>query len=687
MSDSKRYMVTSALPYANGPIHIGHLAGAYLPADIFVRHLRSKGEDVLWICGSDEHGAAITLRAKKDGIGPKDIVDKYHALMKGAFDDFGISFDYYHRTSAPEHHKKAQDFFTELYEKGSFEVKTEEQYFDEQEQQFLADRYIQGTCPNCGYEHAHGDQCENCGSDLSPTDLINPVSTLSGSTPVLKETSLWYLPMGQHEDWLKKYIEEGVLDGNQHHDAKKWKNHVIGQCKSWIDGGLHSRAMTRDLDWGVPVPLPNAEGKVLYVWLDAPIGYISATEAWAKENGKDWESYWKDENTELIHFIGKDNIVFHCIIFPIILKEHGGYQLPVNVPANEFMNLEGKKISTSRNWAVWLHEYLEEFPDKQDELRYVLTSILPEQKDSEFTWGDYKDRINNELADILGNFFNRAVVLTKKYYDGKVPALGELNEVDKALISDMEAIPAKVDQAVMGYRFRDALAQAMNMARLGNKYLTEQEPWKVIKTDEERVKTIIHLSLQCAANCAVVLQSLLPKTSEKIAKALNLQELKWDQAGQMLMSEGDEVSNPGILFQKVDDEVVAAQVQKLEEANASSAEVNVEAQKEETTFDDFQKMDIRVGTIVEAQKVKKTKKLLELKVDTGIDVRTVVSGIAEYFDPEDIVGKQVSILVNLAPRKIKGIESQGMVLMAENAKGELVFVQPSNEVENGMTIR
>ena len=687
MSDSKRYMVTSALPYANGPIHIGHLAGAYLPADIFVRHLRSKGEDVLWICGSDEHGAAITLRAKKDGVGPKDVVDKYHSLMKGAFDDFGISFDYYHRTSAPEHHKKAQDFFKELYEKGSFEVKTEEQYYDEQEQQFLADRYIQGTCPNCGHEHAHGDQCENCGSDLSPTDLINPVSTLSGSTPVLKETSLWYLPMGQHEEWLKKYIEEGVLDGNQHHDTKKWKNHVIGQCKSWIDGGLHSRAMTRDLDWGVPVPLPNAEGKVLYVWLDAPIGYISATEAWAKENGKDWESYWKDENTELIHFIGKDNIVFHCIIFPIILKEHGSYQLPVNVPANEFMNLEGKKISTSRNWAVWLHEYLEEYPDKQDELRYVLTSILPEQKDSEFTWGDYRDRVNNELADILGNFFNRAVVLTKKYYNGKVPALGELNDVDKALISDMEAIPAKVDQAVMGYRFRDALAQAMNMARLGNKYLTEQEPWKVIKTDEERVKTIIHLSLQCAANCAVVLQSLLPKTSERIAEALNLDELKWDKAGQMLINEGDEVTNPGILFQKVDEEMVAAQVQKLEEANASSQEVNVEVQKEETTFDDFQKMDIRVGTIVEAQKVKKTKKLLELKVDTGIDVRTVVSGIAEYFDPEDIVGKQVSILVNLAPRKIKGIESQGMVLMAENAKGELVFVQPSDEVENGMTIR
>ena len=680
-------MVTSALPYSNGPIHIGHLAGAYLPADLFVRHLRGKGEDVLWICGSDEHGAAITLRAKKEGISPKEIVDRYHSLMKNAFSDFGISFDYYHRTSAEEHHKNAQEFFSKLNNQGTFEIKTEEQYFDEEAQQFLADRYIQGTCPKCSHPAAYGDQCENCGSDLSPTDLINPVSTLSGTTPVLKETSLWYLPMGDHEEWLREYIVEGKLNGEQQHNVKEWKNHVIGQCKSWIDGGLHSRAMTRDLDWGVPVPVEGAEGKVLYVWLDAPIGYLSATKEWAKENNKNWEDYWKSENAELIHFIGKDNIVFHCIIFPILLKEHGGYNLPYNVPANEFMNLEGEKISTSRNWAVWLHEYLEEFPGKEDELRYVLTSILPEQKDSEFTWGDYKDRINNELADILGNFINRAIVLTHKYYGGEIPVLGGLTSEDEQLIADMDSLPEKIDRNIMSYRFREAQLEAMNMARLGNKYLTDQEPWKVIKTDEERVKTIIHLSLQCAANCAIALNSFLPKTSSKIAGALNIDSSKWHLAGKLNLSAGETIGKPGILFQKIEDKLVQEQIQKLEDSKLASKEVELNAQKNATTFPDFQKMDIRVGTIIEAEKVKKTKKLLKLKVDIGIDQRTVVSGIAESFSPDKIIGQQVSILINLEPRVIKGIESQGMVLMAENAAGKLAFVAPNQEVENGMEIQ
>ncbi|MDA0882747.1 MAG: methionine--tRNA ligase, partial [Bacteroidetes bacterium] len=560
MSSSKRTMVTSALPYANGPIHIGHIAGAYLPADIYVRHLRSKGEDVAFICGSDEHGAAITLRAKKEGVSPKEIVDKYHVLMQKSFSGLGISFDYYHRTSSPEHHQNAQEFFKVLNDKGAFEVKTEEQYFDEEAQQFLADRYIQGTCPNCSNEKAYGDQCESCGADLSPTELINPVSTLSGSTPVLKPTSLWYLPMGDHEEWLRDYIVKGELDGVAHHDPKAWKNHVIGQCKSWIDGGLHSRAMTRDLDWGVPVPVEGADGKVLYVWLDAPIGYISATKEWAKEQGKDWKDYWQNEDTDLIHFIGKDNIVFHCIIFPILLKSHGEYNLPKNVPANEFMNLEGQKISTSRNWAVWVHEYLEEFPGKEDEMRYVLGSIMPEQKDSEFTWGDYKDRVNNELADVLGNFVNRAFVLTKKYYDGVIPALSELNEADQELIKAMADQPKRIDDAICNYRFREAQMEAMNVARLGNKYLTDQEPWKVIKSDPERVKTVIHLSLQCAANCAVMLDCFLPNTSAKIASALGIDAKDWSSAGKLILAAGSSIEQPGILFQKIEQELVDAQV-------------------------------------------------------------------------------------------------------------------------------
>ena len=522
---------------------------------------------------------------------------------------------------------------------------------------------------------------------MSPKELINPVSTLSGSTPVLKETSLWYLPMGNHEEWLRDYIEKGSLDGKDHHDSSKWKNHVVGQCKSWIDGGLHSRAMTRDLDWGVPVPLPNAEGKVLYVWLDAPIGYISATKEWAKENGKNWEDYWKDENTELIHFIGKDNIVFHCIIFPILLKEHGGYQLPVNVPANEFMNLEGAKISTSRNWAVWLHEYLEDFPSKQDELRYVLTSILPEQKDSEFTWSDYKDRVNNELADVLGNFVNRASVLTQKYFDGVVPAQGDLLPEDEALLNDMAKIPSEVDESIMGYRLREAQLKAVNMARLGNKYLTEQEPWKLWKTDPERVKTIINLSLQCAANCTVVLDAFLPNTCETIRKGFNLDRSGFNQELNQLLPAGKSIDKVPILFQKVEDETVQKQIEKLENSKMESQSIEVEEQKSTTSFDDFQKMDIRIGTIIEAEKVKKTKKLLKLKVDTGIDQRTVVSGIAEFFSPEEVIGQQVSILVNLAPRAIKGIDSEGMILMAENSKGELCFVSPTGSVENGMTVR
>lgn len=686
MSSSKRFMVTSALPYANGPLHIGHIAGAMLPADIYVRYLRAAGEDVLFVCGSDEHGAAITLRAKKEGVTPQEIVDRYHGLMKQSFSDFGIDFDIYDRTSSEHHQKNAQDFFLKLLENNSFEVKTEKQYFDTEAQQFLADRYIVGGCPKCGHDKAYGDQCENCGSALSPTDLIDPRSVLSGSKPELRETSLWYLPMGDHEDWLRDYIENGVFAGKQHHDTKKWKKHVIGQCKSWIDSGLQSRAMTRDLDWGVPVPLEGADGKVLYVWLDAPIGYISASKVWAEQNGKDWEAYWKDENAELIHFIGKDNIVFHCLIFPILLKEHGGYNLPTNVPANEFMNLEGDKISTSRNWAVWLHEYLEEFKDKQDELRYVLCSIMPEQKDSEFTWNDYRDRVNNELADVLGNFVNRAVVLTHKYYGGEVPTPNEFTEQDNELLEVVKNAPAKVGELIRNFRFREALFEAMSLARAGNKYLTEQEPWKLAKTDPERVKTIMYCCVQVAANCAFVLNPFIPITCKKIATALHLDHLDWNGASEHLLKAGTHIEKTPILFAKVDEKVVEEQMDKLQRMQQESASREVEPAKDSISFEQFAGLDIRVGEILEAERIPKTKKLLKLLINTGLDERTVVSGIAESYSPEEVIGKKVCMLINLEPRKIKGVESQGMILMAENGEGGLSFIAPEKDAEPGDTV-
>jgi methionyl-tRNA synthetase len=685
----KRYLVTSALPYANGPLHIGHIAGAYLNADIFVRYLRLKGRDVAFICGSDEHGAAITLRAKKENKTPREIVDFYHSLMKKAFEDFGISFDEYHRTSSPEHHKMSQDIFLHLEQKGSFDVETSQQYYDEEAKQFLADRYIVGTCPNCSSDRAYGDQCENCGRTLSPLDLINPHSTLSGSKPVLKETSHWYLPMAHHENWIRDYIQEGKLDNKIHHNPKEWKAHVVGQCMSWIDGGLQSRAMTRDLDWGVPVPLENAEGKVLYVWLDAPIGYITNTKVWAEKNGKNWEDYWKNEDSQLIHFIGKDNIVFHCIIFPILLKEHGGFNLPVNVPANEFMNLEGDKISTSRNWAVWLHEYVNEFPGRQDEMRYVLASIMPEQKDSEFTWTDYKDRVNNELADILGNFVNRVFVLTHKFYEGIVPSSdGKQTEAEmecsRQAFESYETIGKKIEE----YRFREAMAEAMNIARAGNKLLTETEPWKLIKTDPESTARIMNACLNLVADAAFTLQPFLPFTSEKIRKALQLEWPTWDQLGEKdLLHAGHKIGQLPILFEKITDEVVATQVAKLQASKASSQPQQVEDFKPNIDFETFQKLDIRLVKILEAEVVPKTKKLLKLKVDTGLGERTVVSGIAEHYKPEDVIGKTVLFLANLAPRDIKGIKSEGMILMAENLEQGLSIISAIKDMKPGDTVK
>jgi methionyl-tRNA synthetase len=684
MSKAK-YTVTAALPYANGPLHLGHVAGVYLPADIFVRFLRMNNHDVAFICGSDEHGAAITLRAKKEGITPKEIVDKYDALIGQAFRDFGISFDIFHRTSSEIHHNTSQDFFLKLHEKGKFTEETSEQYYDEEFNQFLADRYITGECPKCQNPNAYGDQCEKCGTDLSPTELINPKSTLSGKTPVLKTTSHWYLPMQNHEAWLREWIKEGKLDGVQQHDPKAWRNQVIGQCMSWIDGGLHSRAMTRDLDWGVKVPLENAEGKVLYVWLDAPIGYISATKQWALDHGKNWEDYWKGDR-KLVHFIGKDNIVFHAVIFPILLKDHGDLILPDNVPASEFLNLEGDKFSTSRNWAVWLHEYLEAYPGKEDELKYVLTSIAPETKDSEFTWKEYQTRINSELADILGNFVNRALVLTQKYYEGKVPELGTLTEEDKAVLAEMQEIPKRISKLIYAYKLREAQAEAMNMARLGNKYLADQEPWKVIKTDPKRVETIMNIALQITANLSIVLQPFLPSTAERLSDFLNFSTTDWNDAGRFdLMKSGDHTNQPEILFQKIEDTLVETEVNKLK--NTHSVETTFEAQKEEIAFDDFTKMDIRLGTILEAEKVEKADKLLKLTVDTGIDKRTIVSGIAEHYSPEQVVGKTVQVLLNLAPRKIRGIESQGMILMAEDAEGNLSFMVPEKAFGAGGGVR
>ncbi len=676
----KRYTVTSALPYANGPIHIGHLAGVYVPADIFVRFLRMNGEDVIFIGGSDEHGVPITIKALQQGVSPQQIVDKYHGIIKKSFEEFGISFDIYSRTSNPMHHETASAFFRKMYDAGQFIEKVSQQYYDEASGHFLADRYITGTCPNCGFEKAYGDQCEKCGSSLNATDLINPKSVLSGNQPVMRETRHWFLPLDQYEPWLREWILEGHKDD--------WRTNVYGQCKSWIEQGLQPRAVTRDLDWGVKVPVEGAEGKVLYVWFDAPIGYISAT----RELRPDWEKYWKDPETKLVHFIGKDNIVFHCIIFPAMLKAEGTYILPDNVPANEFLNLEGDKISTSRNWAVWLHEYLEEFPGKQDVLRYVLTSNAPETKDNDFTWKDFQAKNNNELVAILGNFVNRTIVLTHKYFDGKVPPAGEFSLADLAAFAEMKLFPARIASSLYAYRFREALAEMMNLARLGNKYLTDNEPWKLYPTDKERVATILNVSLQICAELSIVAEPFLPFSAAKIRQTLNLGSYSWKDA--LLcnwMVPGQNINPPSLLFDKIDDEIIQKQVQKLMDTKAANiaaqAVTSLKPAKPEIVYDDFTKMDIRAGTILEAERVPKTDKLLKLKIDTGIDQRTVVSGIATYFKPDDIIGRRVSILVNLAPRKLKGIDSQGMILMAENPDGTLFFVTPDVGTQNGGDIK
>ncbi|MBR8537136.1 methionine--tRNA ligase [Carboxylicivirga sediminis] len=675
--DFKRTLVTTALPYANGPVHIGHLAGVYVPADIYVRYLRLKKEDVVLIGGSDEHGVPITLKAKNEGITPQDVVDKFHGIIKDSFEKFGISFDVYSRTTSKTHYETASEFFRTLYDKGEFIEKESEQYYDEEAKQFLADRYITGTCPHCKSEGAYGDQCESCGTSLNATDLIDPRSVVSGSKPVIKTTKHWYLPLDKHEPFLKEWI----LDGH-----KEWKSNVYGQCKSWIDLGLQPRAVSRDLDWGVPVPVEGADGKVLYVWFDAPIGYISAT----KELTPEWEKYWKDEDTRMLHFIGKDNIVFHCIVFPSMLKAEGSYILPENVPANEFLNLEGDKISTSRNWAVWLHEYLVDFKDKQDVLRYTLTANAPETKDNDFTWKDFQARNNNELVAILGNFVNRAIVLTHKYYDGVVPAQCELTDYDKETLNEIPVLVKKVEDALDNFKFREAVKEAINLARLGNKYLADTEPWKLIKTDAERVKTIMNIALQITANVSILIEPFLPFTAQKMQSMLNLGGLTWVDCGKIdFLSAGHQVNKPELLFEKIEDETIQIQLDKLQQTKEANEAANKTAApaKENIEFDDFVKMDIRVGTILEAEKVAKTKKLLQLKVDTGIDQRTVVSGIAEFFKPEDIIGKQVSILVNLAPRSIRGIESQGMILMAEDANGKLEFVSPANAVKPGSEVR
>ena len=683
---AKKHLITAALPYANGPIHIGHLAGAYLPADIYARFLRMKGDDVAFICGSDEHGAAITLRAKKEGTTPQAIVDKYHELNATAFADFGISFDIFHRTSSELHHQTAQEFFLELEKKGAFIKETRAQFYDDEYNQFLADRYVTGTCPKCASERAYGDQCEKCGSSLNPTDLINPISTLSGKTPILKDTSHWYLPMDRHEKWLKEWIEEGTLDGKAHHNPKEWRNQVIGQCKSWIDGGLHSRAMTRDLNWGVKVPTEDGEGKVLYVWLDAPIGYISATKEWASQNNKDWKDYWQNEATDLVHFIGKDNIVFHCIIFPILLKTHEGYNLPVHVPANEFLNLEGDKISTSRDWAVWLHEFNEEFPGMQDVLRYVLCSIAPESKDSEFTWDDFQARNNSELVAIYGNFVNRAAVLVNKYYEGTVPELSHNNypEITEQLQKSAKAINDKLNNK----QFRDAQNEAINIARLGNKFLAETEPWKLIKTDPEEVKNILHLSLQIAANCAIALAPFLPNSSVKLSAMLGLEKLNWDELGNVqIIQANTQLGKVEHLFQKIESDLIEKQKEKLKRKTESNTfEGSIEAFKDDIVFDDFLKLDLRVGTILSAEPVPKSNKLLKFLVDLGTEKRTILSGIAKHYSPTEMLGKQVQVIANLPARKMMGIESQGMILMAENETGELSLMQPDKTMINGSTI-
>lgn len=674
----KRYTVTTALPYANGPIHIGHMAGVYIPADIYCRYLRMMDEEILFIGGSDEHGVPVTIRAKKEGCTPQDIVDRYHAIIKKSFEDFGISFDIYSRTTSPIHQKTASDFFLKLYNEGKFIEQTSQQYYDEQEKTFLADRYITGTCPICGNERAYGDQCESCGSSLNATDLKNPKSALSGNAPVLKETKHWFLPLNEYEAFLKEWILE---------NHKEWKTNVYGQCKSWLDNGLQPRAVTRDLDWGIKVPLKEAEGKVLYVWFDAPIGYISNTIEYDKDN---WEKWWKQKDTKLVHFIGKDNIVFHCIVFPSMLKAAGDFILPDNVPANEFLNLEGDKISTSRNWAVWLHEYLEDFPNKQDVLKYVLCANAPETKDNDFTWKDFQTRNNSELVAILGNFINRTMVLTHKYFEGKVPKTNELNDLDKQTIEEIKTYPQKIGTLIETYKFRDALFELMNLARLGNKYLTENEPWKTYKTDVQRTETVLNISLQICANLSILMEPFIQFSAKKLQQMLNLKPLKWYQTGNCsLLKDGYEINTPVLLFERIEDADIQKQLDKLE-ANKKTNAINnaeVEPQKKNITFEDFSAMDIRVGTIIAAEKVAKTKKLLKLTIDTGIDTRTIVSGIAEYYSPEDILGKQVSVLVNLAPKNLKGIESQGMILMAENADGELAFITTQKQFKNGSTIK
>ncbi|MCD6565191.1 MAG: methionine--tRNA ligase [Bacteroidales bacterium] len=676
MKQYKRFLITSALPYANGPLHIGHLAGVYVPSDIYTRYLRAKGKDVISICGSDEHGVPITLKARNEGVSPQVIVDKYHSLNKKSFEKFGIDFDIYSRTSAKIHYKTASEFFKKLYDNGDFIEKETEQYYDNEADQFLADRYITGTCPHCGNENAYGDQCEKCGTSLNATDLINPKSTISGSEPVRKKTRHWFLPLDRYEPFLKKWILE---------DHKNWKPNVYGQCKSWLDTGLHPRAVSRDLDWGVPLPIDNSEGKVMYVWFDAPIGYISAT----RELTDDWEKYWKDPETKMVHFIGKDNIVFHCIFFPSMLKAEGSYILPDNVPANEFLNLEGDKISTSRNWAVWLHEYLEEFSGKQDVLRYVLTANAPETKDNDFTWKNFQSRNNNELVAVLGNFVNRALILTQKYFDGKVPELSALTGFDNETLDEILKLKNSVENSLENYRFREAQKFAMDLARLGNKYLADTEPWKVIKTDKVRGGTIMNISLQITANLSLILGPFLPFTVEKMKEFLNFSGGGWEKIGQKdLLSAGHKINKPSLLFEKIEDEIIEKQVNKLIQTRKTSEKTTpVMEQKETISFEDFTKVDIRTATILEAEKVPKTGKLLKLKISTGLDERTLVAGIAEHFDPAEIIGKQISIVLNLQPRKIRGIESQGMILMAETGEGKLTFVSPTEKIPDGCTIK
>ncbi|WP_290508774.1 methionine--tRNA ligase [Alistipes sp.] len=674
----KRYLVTSALPYANGPVHIGHLAGVYIPSDIYTRYLRLKGCDVVSVCGSDEHGVPITIKARKEGITPQQVVDRYHEIIRKSFEGLGMSFDIYSRTSSPTHAATASEFFRKLYDEGKFIERTSEQYYDEEAQTFLADRYIVGTCPKCGNDRAYGDQCEKCGSTLSPDELVDPRSAVSGSVPVKRETKHWYLPLNDYEAFLREWI----LDGH-----KEWKSNVYGQCKSWLDGGLQPRAVSRDLDWGIPVPVEGAEGKVLYVWFDAPIGYISAT----KDFTPDWEQYWKSGDTKMVHFIGKDNIVFHCIVFPSMLKAHGGYILPENVPANEFLNLEGDKISTSRNWAVWLHEYLEEFPGKEDVLRYVLCANAPETKDNDFTWKDYQARNNNELVAVLGNFVNRALVLTEKYFGGVVPACGALTDYDRETLAEVAAVKASLEADIEGYHFREALKEAMNVARIGNKYLADTEPWKVIKSDPARVETILYVALQITANTAIAIEPFMPFSAAKILRMLAAEKFSWERLGATdLVAAGHRIGRAELLFEKIDDEAIQRQLDKLAATKAANeaaeAAQNIEQQKDSCIFDEFQKMDIRVSTILSAEKVAKTKKLLKLTVDTGIDRREIVSGIAEHFTPEELVGRQVLVLVNLEPRELKGILSRGMILMAEDASGKLRLLSPGEPCTNGAVV-